>query len=261
MNPSVRASARLVAFVALASAGCVSAPAPDTVDAGVGRLVRALGYGAGLHNFKNYVLRGNDEYRAKAGEFLTRARKTIASLRADPGIKDKEKAALEGIESVVRQYQANLPAAQKMIADGKSVKEIDAAVKVDDAPAIAGLAVLRSGRTWTALDNLEAALGYGGAIHNFKNYVLRGKDEYASNAVARFKDAADALVALRADSSLGGKERQALDDIEGVLKKYAANVDKVRKMTADGKSIPDIDAAVKVDDAPATAGLAVLRKE
>jgi hypothetical protein len=249
-----------VALIAFSSLGSSSLFAQETTDAQVGRLIRSLGYGAGIHNFKNYVLRGKEEYRAKAEESLIQAGKAIASLRAAQALKDKEKEALEGIEGVVRQYRANLASAQNLIAEGKSVKEIDSAVKVDDAPALAGLAVLKSGRAWTALDQLEAALGYGGAIHNFKNYVLRGRDEYAANALARLKDAAEALAALRADKSLGGKERQALDDIEGVMKKYTANVEAVRKLIADGKSIEEIDAAVRVDDSPATAGFAVLRK-
>src|SRR6185295_3100571 len=107
-------------------------------------LTRALGYGAGIHHFKNYVLRGADDYRTKADESLGEAEKILASLRVAPDATPKDKEAVDAIEKVVKQYRANLPVAQKMHAEGKSIQEIDTAVKVDDAPAVAGLAVLRA---------------------------------------------------------------------------------------------------------------------
>ncbi len=261
----LKGTLRFLAVSALMlAAGCASAQPPLQEDAAASQirtLVRSLGYGAGIHHFKNYVLRGKDDYRTRAEQCFTKAEETIAALRGIKGLTDKEKEALDGIGRVVKQYKANLPTAQKMIAEGKGIQEIDAAVKVDDAPGKAGLAVLRDGRKWSALDTLDAALGYVGAIHHFKNYVLRGTDEYRTNAIARFKEARDAIATLRGDAALGDKEKKALDDIEGVVKRYEANVSTAQTMMAERKSIKEIDTAVKVDDAPAIAGLAVLRKE
>lgn len=262
MKSSFKASLLVVVTLALL-AWLRPAPAfgADTAEAQIRSLIRSLGYGAGIHNFKNYVLRGKDDYRTKAESFLAKALATITALRADASLKAPEKEALDGIEKVVKQYQANLPVAQKMLGEGKSVKEIDTAVKVDDAPAVAGLGVLMSDRKWTNLDRLDASLGYGAAIHNFKNYVLRGKDEYRTNALARMKDVYAAIAALRADKALGEKEATALGGVEGVVKQYEANVATAQKMIGEGKDIKEIDAAVKVDDEPALAALAVLRKE
>lgn len=247
-----------VAFtVVLAALAALPARAEDA-DAQIRSLVRSLGYGAGIHNFKNYVLRGTDEYRVNADKFFTEAEKTIAGLGGS--LKDDEKKALDAISGVVKKYHENLAVAQKMIGEGKSITEIDAAVKVDDTPALEGLAKLQAGRTWSALDKLDAALGYGGAIHNFKNYVLRGKEDYRTAAIARFKEVTDQIAALRADKSLDEAGQKALKDIEGVVMKYSGNVGVAQKMISEKKGVAEIDKAVKVDDAPATAALAVLRK-
>jgi hypothetical protein len=235
------------------------ARAQDT-EAQIRSLVRSLGYGAGIHDFKNYVLRGADQYRVGAERFLKKAGDTVANLRGSAALKADEKQALDAIASVIGTYRANLAVAQKMIGEGRSISEIDAAVRVDDARAAEGLAALRKGRTWTALDTLEAALGYSGAIHDFKNYVLRGREEYRTKAVARFHEVARQIATLRADTSLGEKERKAVDDLDGVVRTYAANVDVVRRMIGEKKSVTDIDAAVKVDDTKATAALVALRK-
>ncbi|HUU34461.1 MAG TPA: hypothetical protein VMW48_10375, partial [Vicinamibacterales bacterium] len=115
-------------------------------------------------------------------------------------------------------------------------------------------------RTWTALDALESALGYDGAIHHFKNYVLRGSDEYRRNALARFQDVARHSAALGAGTSLGAREKAALGDLDGVVRLYVANIEVVRRMIGEKRSVADIDAAVTVDDTPATAALRVLRQ-
>lgn len=251
----------IVSVVALLSLAALPARAEDSAEAKIRSLVRQIGYGAGIHNFKNYVLRANEDYRTNADKFLGKAEETLAALKKDASLKDADKKAVEDIEKTVKQYHANLETAKKMIADGKSITDIDTAVKVDDTAAKAALEMLQKDRKWTALDRLDAALGYVGAIHHFKNYVLRGKEDYKTWAAAKFKDAHAAIDELRKDATMGDKEKKALDDIEGVVKKYEGNVDVVTKMMADKKSVKEIDTAVKVDDAPATAGLAVLRKE
>lgn len=261
MKSRIAASLFLAGFAALAWILPTPLYGADNAEAQIRSLIRSLGYGAGIHNFKNYVLRGKDDYRTKAESCLAKALETITALRANAELKAPDKEALEGIEKVVKQYQANLPVAQKMLGEGKGVKEIDTAVKVDDAPALAGLGVLMTDRNWSGLDRLDAALGYGGAIHNFKNYVLRGKDEYRTNALARMKDVYAAIESLRTDKLLGKEQHAALGVVEGVVKQYEANVAAAQKMIGEGKEIKEIDAAVKVDDTPAIAGLATLRGE
>lgn len=234
--------------------------AQDRVEPQELNLTRALGYGAGIHHFKNYVLRATENYRTQADESLGLAEKALASLRTASDATAKDKEAIDAIEKVVKQYRANLPVAQKMHVEGKSIKEIDAAVKVDDGPAIAGLAVLRDRAPRAPLPRLETELGYGGAIHAFKNYVLRGREEYRTAAQDAFRRAQASITALRATPTFQEKDLRALDEIEGVVKKYSANLEIVQKMHAEGKSIKEIDMAVRVVDLRAVAALELLRK-
>ncbi|MDH4063318.1 MAG: hypothetical protein OEW19_02885 [Acidobacteriota bacterium] len=248
----------LFALAVMLAAG-VPVRAQDA-DGQIRSLVRSLGYGAGIHQFKNYVLRGTDEYRVNAEVHFGQAEKALVALRDSTGLTTDQKQAVDAIARVVSKYLANLGVAQKMIREGRSVTDIDRAVRVDDTPAANGLATLRAGRTWTSLDGLEAALGYAGAIHHFKNYVLRGDDEYRAKAAAEFQNVTRAVAALRVEGSRTARQMQALDDLGGVVRRYAANLEVVRTMIGERKSVKDIDLAVKVDDTPATAALAVLRR-
>jgi hypothetical protein len=259
MNTLRRARLGIASVAVLTLLAVLPARAQDT-EARIRSLVRSLGYGASIHDFKNYVLRGAGQYRVDADRFLEKAAGTVADLRGSKSLRADERQALDAIASVIGAYRANLTVAQKMLKDGRSIPEIDAAVRVDDARAAEGLAALRKGRTWTALDNLEAALGYSGAIHDFKNYVLRGREEYRTNAAAHFQEVSLQIGRLRSDTSLGEREKKAVDDLDGVVRKYEANLEVVRRMIDEKKSVADIDAAVKVDDTKAIAALAVLRK-
>jgi len=63
---------------------------------------------------------------------------------------------------------------------------------------------------------LRAALGYGGVTHSFKNYVLRGQDEYLDRARGNISDIKAVIACYRNfDLSLG--ESNALDDMLRML--------------------------------------------
>ena len=55
--------------------------AQDDKRENISTLVRLLGYGAAIHNFKNYVLRGNEKYGRKANQFFSEAKLVVAKLR------------------------------------------------------------------------------------------------------------------------------------------------------------------------------------
>jgi len=101
------------------------------------------------------------------------------------------------------------------------------------------------------LNHIQANLGYGGAIHNFKNYVLRGKDKYYQRTISKL-DEVDRLVArYRALGYLTKGEEAGVAAIEGMGKEYRTAVARVRQMVAEGRTPAEIDTAVKIDDGPA----------
>lgn len=115
-----------------------------------------------------------------------------------------------------------------------------------------------------ALKDLDRAMGYGGLIHAFKNYVLRGEPLYAQTAVKRTSEARAALAEIR---QLGLSSEQiagAVEDIETTLALYEKNLQiafEYYNSDAVGNSAltpEELDALVRVDDSNALRGFTVL---
>jgi methyl-accepting chemotaxis protein len=134
---------------------------------------------------------------------------------------------------------------------------------------------------WTRFDNVETTwtyyrqhavakvkytlslyeeMGYGGAIHNFKNYVLRGSTQY----MEQFGHKRDAMrQTLKAYSVLGNlnpEEEAALVQLEEMVQKYDQAINKAHDMWTEGRSSQVIDNAVKIDDTPYLNAFASLNK-
>ena len=110
------------------------------------------------------------------------------------------------------------------------------------------------------LGNLRGLLGYGGMIHNFKNYVLR-KDRPRLVAIEQnLLDISGAIAGYLA-RGVNQREKDALGTIEEVVGKYADAVDVAERLASEGATPHEIDAVVKIDDGPALDALAVLAAE
>ncbi len=107
------------------------------------------------------------------------------------------------------------------------------------------------------LTNIKEQFGYGGIIHNFKNYVLRGQDKFGERVEKNKISMVEAFAKYRA-LDLEPREREALDKIEGVMTVYFNNVAVVKKMSAEGATAEEIDGTVKISDGPAFEGFKVL---
>ena len=105
------------------------------------------------------------------------------------------------------------------------------------------------------LGQLKAQIGYGGMIHNFKNFVLRGSDKYRKRAEAGYQQALDTLAQFRALEGVHQSELVWLRQIEEVIEQYYQGVAKVAALFASERDSHTIDKAVKVDDAPALEAL------
>jgi signal transduction histidine kinase len=110
------------------------------------------------------------------------------------------------------------------------------------------------------LHNLRAAIGYGGMIHDFKNFVLRRDHPRIVRIHAKLREVNVALAVYRAHGVNEAEER-ALAELEETVGRYASAVSIAEKMASVGATSREIDAAVKIDDRPALAALAVLGSE
>ncbi|MDH3228677.1 MAG: hypothetical protein OEN55_02680, partial [Alphaproteobacteria bacterium] len=127
------------------------------------------------------------------------------------------------------------------------------------------------GKTWEAfekgpgsksdtLGDLRGSLGYGGLIHEFKNFVLRGETARISK-VGRKVDDAYRAINTYLELGVNDRERGALEDLRGMVGNYAAALQTVSQMLGRDMSARDIDAALQIDDTLALAALDVLAEE
>jgi len=108
------------------------------------------------------------------------------------------------------------------------------------------------------LNRLHATVGYGGLIHAFKNYVIRGDLSYEQRfheKMRLFQQLSDDIQRL----NLGGEVAESIATIEATVEQYHALIEIVEKMRKQGKSISEIDRQVRVDDLPALAAIESLR--
>lgn len=283
-----------IGFMCLTAA--LSAPSLQAgeIKDDLAEIVRQMGYGAGIHNFKNYVLRGRPEYQTDARANFARTLEIVARLEKNAELTGAEQQALAAVKLVVESYNAGLDQVTELRDKGWRIEDIDRAVIIDDTAAVKGLHSLRERWTWSELEEIEFQLGYGKAIHNFKNYVLRGREKYHTEALENFlatesllssqlgqpefstpQAAASSLASDkgwvdRADAAAYDKtvaeitrllrdDRTALEILERTAHAYREHLDLIERLIAMQRSVRQIDLAVKINDGPAKSALVRLQ--
>ncbi len=109
------------------------------------------------------------------------------------------------------------------------------------------------------ISDIRGYFGYGGMIHNFKNYVLRHDKKYARTLHIQTDLLRDAIEAYQ-NANPSTLEQEALTRIRGVVEEYARYIDKISEGISDGLTATQIDANVRVDDSDALLALLVLEQ-
>lgn len=110
------------------------------------------------------------------------------------------------------------------------------------------------------INSLYQVLGYGGMIHNFKNYILR-KDFSHFVKVERSMGAAQAVVKQYIALGTSPTEKLVLSDIQSTLDHYQQAIILVRDNIKENSTSIEIDNLVKVNDKLALRGLKLLQGE
>lgn len=111
----------------------------------------------------------------------------------------------------------------------------------------------------TQLSKIRAALGYGGMIHNFKNYVLRREPALVELIEGNLREFRMALAEYRA-AGVNEREKVALRDLSAIAALYRRQLDIAEEAASRGALAQDVDAIVRIDDQPALAALSTLEK-
>ena len=103
-----------------------------------------IGYGHGIHNFKNMVLRRDESLFERTSNDFAEALDRIDKFTALPSATPEEIEALRKLKVVINQYRLNTVLVRDLIRDGASSSAIDERVRMDDNYEIAALATLQN---------------------------------------------------------------------------------------------------------------------
>ena len=250
----------------------------ETFELGRSEKARALsalrkefGYGGMIHHFKNYILR-QDPVRIGIVNANLGGISAAISRYAALDLNAQESVALNDVRETIKAYSKNLRIAEKIFRQGKTSLEVDQMVKINDAPALAGLEILEQNTGSTSgadgiltskpqiLAMLRKSLGYGGMIHQFKNYILRQDHPRLAITNNHIAAANNALV-MYTQLSLSPAEKQSIAKISAIVDNYAKALVTTTQLIQKGHSPKEIDRAVTIDDGPALRGCDILTHE
>lgn len=230
-----------------------------------------LGYGAFIHDFKNYVIRKDDMQLEKL-RYSIGAVQVILEQYSALITTPEERLAIKSIKEVMDKYKKNIHLATDLVKKGKSSKEIDKTVQVNDVHALRGLEELRQviisehpyyrDKTHKPVlaTEIRMEMGYGGMIHHFKNYVLRGDDEYYKKTSDSINNV-NSLIIPYLKSPTSSAEKSGLRNLYEVIHEYKAKLERTKILIRRGLLPEAIDKQIRVDDTHALAGLTVLDQD
>ena len=99
------------------------------------------------------------------------------------------------------------------------------------------------------LATLHEEMGFGGVIHHFKSYILRGKTEDSNEFFLHAQRSLD-LLSLYETEGIFASERESLALIRESVGRYSDAIKVAISLKKSGKTVADIDAVVKIDDGP-----------
>ncbi|GMT48818.1 MAG: hypothetical protein IEMM0008_0357 [bacterium] len=101
------------------------------------------------------------------------------------------------------------------------------------------------------LAQMKAYIGYGGLIHIFKNYVLRGREKYVSQFNDQYKAIIKLLSQYKNIEGVSSPDLQDIKTIEQIVNRYKQALTTAIRFKQNGKNVMGIDQAIKINDAPA----------
>ncbi|MCP4338578.1 MAG: hypothetical protein GY799_06725, partial [Desulfobulbaceae bacterium] len=108
------------------------------------------------------------------------------------------------------------------------------------------------------LSSLFRNVGYGGAIHQFKNYVLRQNAKYKDRFAKRYQEITIILDQIEKNSNVTAAEKENIDTIRKTIELYNRATQVAADMIDGGASIEAVDGVIKISDGPAIKAMAAL---
>ncbi len=111
--------------------------------------------------------------------------------------------------------------------------------------------LINSGKKREILSRMKEFVGYGGFIHNFKNYVIRGQEKYEKRIDKNYKNLINLIQQYNNIPNISEEEDKLVSNIKSVFDKYYSGLPKVVMANENGYSVKELDKIIKVNDSPA----------
>ena len=98
------------------------------------------------------------------------------------------------------------------------------------------------------INDIQRIIGYNGLIHNFKNFILRGEQQYVDEFNVNFDAILERINDYRSLPELSNQDLEALAIVEQTMMKYQQNIPLAKALQHTGTSIEEIDNRVRVND-------------
>ena len=105
------------------------------------------------------------------------------------------------------------------------------------------------------VSQMKELVGYGGIIHNFKNYVIRGKFKYKTKINKQYNELITLIRQYKQIGKITDEEKGLLADIEGVFMDYYQALETVTSAINEEESVEKLDKMIKISDGPAVLAL------
>lgn len=117
-----------------------------------------------------------------------------------------------------------------------------------------------TGQKKLLLAEFRGLAGFGGLIHNFKNFVLRDEEVYARAFQRDVRSVRASLEDYGETAGLSDRERRALHTLEQFVSEYESKLPIIRVERSRGASPRQIDTVVRISDTEYIAALAYLEE-
>lgn len=108
------------------------------------------------------------------------------------------------------------------------------------------------------LNRLQDFFGYGGLIHNFKNYLLRSNQKDLERFNVASQESLKVISSMRNLTGISADDLNHLNALKIIVHKYMDQMSLMQQLKSKGLTIKEIDKQVAVDDTPALAALSAL---
>ncbi|MCP4289704.1 MAG: methyl-accepting chemotaxis protein, partial [Gammaproteobacteria bacterium] len=119
---------------------------------------------------------------------------------------------------------------------------------------------LNANRRTVVVNRVHSYLGYGGIIHHFKNYVLRGREKDLKKIYEDFESVNKLMDQVAAMEGLSDEAQQHVKTVKDIALNYKNTAETVAQLHKDNRDIGEIDKTVKISDGPALEAIAALAK-